>query len=374
MIRCEGTHLEMGVAQGEALKDRIDASIRRFFSMDVVARFVPADFIAGAAGGLAYQFLMQKLETFDHHTVDRIRGIALGCKKDYNLLMFIQFFESLISSPFITTSACTTALIEGSRTRSRNPLLIKNYDLFTDLADTTILRYSRPRARLRSMELAVSPLTGSHIGINEAGLCVSYNYGMEKSYFKKNLPPTIACQFALENFSRTRQVIDFLSVQGCANGALFTIADETGDMAAVEILGRNMAVLRPENGLLGISNNFIHPDMVRYNYKDTDRYNNLAPRPYQGMRINDTCILRRDRINALLTRKRLFKRISLNEIKRILKDHDGQETGNDNTICRHNPVLSTLASVIADPVNRRMHLAMGNPCGNPYQVINLPRA
>ncbi len=374
-LECGGTHYEMGFQQGRILKDSIKKSFDSFFEFEPIKRMRPkylnSDFIAETAGVIAYNFLMKKMDEFDPEAYQRIKGLADGSGLNINLFLFIQFFESLISTPFMTTSGCTTAMLDRSRTRTRSSLIIKDYDLFTVLPMTTCVRRSSPNSRLKSLELIISALTGNHIGLNEAGLAVSYNYGMERTIFNKNLSPTLNCQYVLENFARTKQAVEFIRDMGTSNGAIIFILDETGDGLILEVLGRHSAVRRRENGFAAASNIFLHPDMVRFNYKDTDRYDNfLSPKPYQGMLINTTNHMRYDRINELLN-KTVLKRLSIRKMKSILKDHGGEKEGNDNTICRHSDVLSTLASVILNIRERKMEVSVGPPCRNPYKTYSL---
>ena len=116
---------------------------------------------------------------------------------------------------------------------------------------------------------------------------------------------------------------------------------------------------------------FIHPDMIQYNYADTDRYDRIvSPKRYHGMLINTTNRMRYDRMSVLLGRRYLV-RFSRRYLKKILKDHNGEADGNDNTICRHDEVLSTLASVILDIKDRKMDVAIGVPCRNSYKTYRL---
>lgn len=376
LIECDGTHYEMGYQQGLILKDVIKNSIDEFLNFETIKKIKPfyidSNFVLATAGVIAYNFLMTKMKDFDPEAYNRIKGISNGSGLDINIFLFVQFLESLISSPFMTVSGCTTAILDKTRTRSRSNLIIKNYDLFTILSSTTCVRKSNPTNRLTSMELIIAPLTGSHIGFNEAGLAISYNYGMVKSHFKKNLAPTMMCQYILENFSRTKQAIEFIQDMGTSNGAIFAIIDETGEAAFVEALGKKTGVRKLNNGLEATANMFLHPEMFHYNYKDTDRYDkNISPEPYHGMPINETSHTRYKRIKELLEKKSVHHHFSIHALKSILKDHDGEKTGNDNTICRHHEIISTLASIIVNVNKLEMKVAFGYPCKAKYITYRL---
>ncbi len=166
LIECKGRHYEMGYQQGILLKDVIKNSINEFLNFETIKKIKPfyidSNFVLATAGVIAYNFLMSKMENFDPELYNRIKGLSDGSKMDMNIFLFVQFIESLISSPFMTISGCTTAILNKDRTRSKNNLIIKNYDLFTILSRTTYLRKSYPQNRLRSMEL----ITNSSTAIN----------------------------------------------------------------------------------------------------------------------------------------------------------------------------------------------------------------
>jgi hypothetical protein len=375
LLECSGSHYDMGFKQGLSLKTSIKEAFDIFFEFEPIKNIRPfymsSSLVAEAAGVIAYNFLMKKLEDFDHDTYNRLKGISDGSGLHLNLFLFVQFFESLISTPFMTIPGCTGAIIDSSRTILRRSLMIKNYDLFTFLPMTTCVRKSSPLKRLKSIELNITPLAGCHIGINEAGLAISYNYGVERTHYKKNLPPTIICQYVLENFARTRQAVEFIRDNGVSNGAIFFIFDEASEGIVLEALGKSTAIRNMKNGIISASNMFLHPDMIKYNYRDTDRYdNNLSPSHYHGMLVNTSNNARYMRINELLTR-RPSCRFSERHLKLILRDHNGEKEGNDNTICRHDEVISTLASIILDIKKRRMDIAFGEPCMNRYETYRL---
>jgi hypothetical protein len=69
--------------------------------------------------------------------------------------------------------------------------------------------------------------------------------------------------------------------------------------------------------------------------------------------------------------------LTVEDLKAFLADHEGKPT----SICRHphdgpdHPSVSargrTVASIIAEPGEGRMHVARGNPCQTPYATYRL---
>ena len=71
------------------------------------------------------------------------------------------------------------------------------------------------------------------------------------------------------------------------------------------------------------------------------------------------------RINELIASCK--GRVTVDDMKSFLKDHSGHPT----SICRHDGDSRTVASLIAEPAQRRMHVAVGNPCRNSYVTFSM---
>jgi isopenicillin-N N-acyltransferase-like protein len=72
---------------------------------------------------------------------------------------------------------------------------------------------------------------------------------------------------------------------------------------------------------------------------------------------------RYDRINALIDGG--GHPLSVDELKSFFRDHDGYP----GSICAHpdgRSSLKTVASLISEPAEGRLHAALGNPCGSEY--------
>jgi isopenicillin-N N-acyltransferase-like protein len=79
---------------------------------------------------------------------------------------------------------------------------------------------------------------------------------------------------------------------------------------------------------------------------------------------------RRDRGQALLDKRVSDGRVSLDDAKALLSDHEGFPT----SICRHpndDPKTGwqrSVISIILEPQENRMHVSNGNPCENVYET------
>ncbi|HWC00450.1 MAG TPA: carcinine hydrolase/isopenicillin-N N-acyltransferase family protein, partial [Bryobacteraceae bacterium] len=103
-------------------------------------------------------------------------------------------------------------------------------------------------------------------------------------------------------------------------------------------------------GYLAHSNHFLRP---RYATKENHA---------QGWRDS---FPRLDRIQGLL--KARAGSLTVDDIRGYLRDHSGYPT----SICRHDGNSVTVASIIAEPGERRMHVALGNPCRHEYGTYSI---
>ena len=56
-------------------------------------------------------------------------------------------------------------------------MVARNFDYLPLIQPYYLIRESRPQGRLRALEFTTAPLAGAVDGMNEAGLCITYNYG-----------------------------------------------------------------------------------------------------------------------------------------------------------------------------------------------------
>src|SRR5262249_31274431 len=76
-----------------------------------------------------------------------------------------------------------------------------------------------------------------------------------------------------------------------------------------------------------------------------------------------------DRIHHLIQAD--FGSLTVDRMKAHLSDHSGHPT----SICRHAQAaaesMRTVASMIAEPAARRLHVALGNPCNSRYVTYSM---
>jgi isopenicillin-N N-acyltransferase-like protein len=110
------------------------------------------------------------------------------------------------------------------------------------------------------------------------------------------------------------------------------------------------AILRDKRGIIVHANHFCSSDLV----SEEALLQKMPDSP-----------LRQFQMEALLLER--HGRIGLDHLKLALADHKGWPT----SICRHQSDVETIASLIAEPGQGRLHVAAGNPCKTEFVTYSL---
>ena len=111
-----------------------------------------------------------------------------------------------------------------------------------------------------------------------------------------------------------------------------------------------MEIVNPSRDILVHTNHFKSPALVAEEAL-------LADLPDSARRA--------PRMEALLSR--CHGRITLDDLKAALSDHADSPTG----ICRHQSNTMTIAAIIAEPEQGRLHVAAGHPCTTDFVTYTL---
>ena len=368
-IECSGSPREMGRQQGEALKESIRGIVETFIGSDdfqrATVKFLGPQRIFRILGGLSSAAVRISSRDAVREWEERVEGIAEGAGIDPTFTKGVQAIETVLAIP-IQMSQCTTIGVAPERSGGEGPLILKNYDIGEILRPTTFLRTSRPAGRLRSFDMFINILAGNHVAMNEAGLCLSYNYGMVRFYPRPGILPTYILQYAAENFRTTQQVIDWVSKQRSANPCVITVTDGAGSLCVIEKAGSRTAVRHPDRGVTAATNHFLAAGMEGYNYDMSVRFGKRSPASLRGISVQESNDRRLRRACALLEK---MGKVSIADLEGIARDHDGREAGDGNTICRHHEAMMTLASIILVPKDGKVLVCEGSPCGGSYEEI-----
>lgn len=364
-VACTGWPREMGVQQGRAL-----ANVARQGLRDVVLenpridqikpRLVPRWLFLAAGRWLARRTIPRDVKRHYPRQYDRFCGIAEGAGLDIDHIWMSSLTEQM-PQPGLRMPACTSFALSAVRTTFREPAIGRVFDLPPETKPFNVLRWDQPADRNASMQMTFPQLAGSHTGINEHGLAIAYNLGYPSDRSGCYAGTTLIVQEVLERCATVNQAIELIEQSPRQGGALLTLADADGRIAAVELSATRTAVRREENGCV-INTNHYQADATKP--METGFAERAWPWQRRGRRwIGPSSLARLER-----ARERIAERDAwdIEGIISIMADHGADGVGSDMTICRHPPPYETTFSAILLPASRKMLVAPGQACRGGY--------
>jgi isopenicillin-N N-acyltransferase-like protein len=200
-------------------------------------------------------------------------------------------------------------------------------------------------------------MIGYH-GMNSAGMAI-----FENALSENGAVP--AGRFAMPHYPVKRMILEGSTLEAAlglfrtiplASNKNYVMCDGSGAILDVETTTAGPELLRDEGaGFLAHSNHFV---CAKYANKEA---------PNDGLLPDSR--KRLERINELIRAD--FAAITVDRMKAHLGDHSDHPT----SICRHAQTqrMRTVASMIAEPASRRMHVALGNPCSSSYITYSMDR-
>lgn len=370
-LSVSGNHLEMGIAQGKNFSRDIRKTFRRllkFEGMDLIKpRWLPRIIFGYLVKREIVKKWQKNIQVIVPRQYERIQGIARGSKTSVGELLAIQALEVLADDVSLVTSGCFSAAFHSQRTTFNEPAVIKNFDYISEFYADNIVRISAPDNSFSSIELAHKQLAGSHDGMNEKGLVVTYNYGLSKEKTQARLPITLLVQEILENCSSAEEALRLIKNFRYPNAAILTLADANNHLVSVEITPEHIAERLPEDGCLINTNFFLTEKLQQYDIPHSAYYSELAPLGLRGRRIHETNELRYERAKKLISAR---QKLDVADFKKILSDHNNS-FGSENTICRHGEFFRTQVSAIFFPKRKKVLVGFGTPCQTNYTEFTL---
>ena len=378
-IKIEGNPAERGFQQGEKLKDKIynmfDVVFHSKMFSEVTSKLIPLSIIKLALGIMGKKNIKKPLQQLLPNQYDKMIALSKGAGIKGNILYGSHFIEimsgnpkSLYKNPPVQACSMIFALPEAT---TENVMIFgRNYDFPNVLQPFQVVREEVPDNGYKNINLTQYPLTGCHMGINEKGLSIGYNYGRswkkEPLDFRlKGVPGSFLVQEVLETCATSQEAIDFITeFPGRANGGHYGVTNASGDTCVIETTSTRHAIRRPEEGILAHTNHYQTEELIDANLPDYVRFK------IDDMDISpiESPIRRYKREIELLTEKK--GQITMDTIKKILSDHDNREP-DDFTVCMHGPSAGTLGSIIVFPTKKEFWVTDNYPCNSEYEKFSL---
>jgi isopenicillin-N N-acyltransferase-like protein len=332
LFRAEGTHRELGRQHGEQAADLIRAHVALLGRSREQLRLQASKF-------------KPLFEKFCPHLLDEITGLGEGAGITLAEALAVNIRGELRKA---TAEGCTTYVI-GRRGTSNGEILIgQNSDMEQHNIELGYMLHLKPRNKPQVLIWTFGGMIGYH-GMNSAGVAIFENALSEGGSVPSGrfaMPHYPVKRMILES-SKVEQAIELFRTIPVASNKNYVICDGAGAILDVEVTTAGPEIIKDEGaGFLAHSNHFV---CERYAKRET--WDSMMPDSLQ----------RRDRMNALIQAE--MGSITVERIKNFLRDHSNYPT----SICRHPQTPRkgperTVASMIAEPARRRMHVALGNPC------------
>ncbi len=258
-VVCSGTPYEMGFAQGQALGEKIRRGRRELKLLEAFRneqpRWLPYPLFLSYAERKVAALIGPGVAAEYPAMDERISGIAAGAGVSKKTLLLLDGFEALMASVqgrfdvAAQRGACSAIAVRGTRSATGQPIIARNFDYLTIVQPFYTLRESRPKDGMRSLEFTTAPQPGTVDGVNEAGLCITYNYALSLDEPAKNSGLiSMAISEAMAKCRTVTEAIDWIRSRPRWGGGLLMLADETGEIASLELSSTCSHVRKPAGG------------------------------------------------------------------------------------------------------------------------------
>jgi hypothetical protein len=383
-VVCGGEPVEMGVAQGEALGQRVRAARRQLHQIEAFRMECPA--------WMPYWLFLRLAERKVQRLVAaplardcpegnaRLLGIAKGAELAPGSLYLLNALEAFMSSvagryDIPSLGACSALAVRGARSAAGEPLIARNFDYLPVVQPFYAFRISAPRGGLRSLDFLVAPMAGAVDGINEAGLCITYNYAytidgpqagakVRRGGESPSMTPiSMRISEALARCRTVSEAVDWLATQPRWGGGILLLADASGDLASMEISSTRCQLRRPRDGedLIFHTNCYFEAAMLASQVDRQAIFTHRAPTPLRGRRVLHSAETRRDRFAQLLCEAN-GRAWASEDLVRVLADHYSEDGSREYSICTHGSYWNTTAVMLYYPRSRRVLASYNSAC------------
>ena len=301
-VICQGGPKEMGLAQGVGAQNKIHGARQILTKLEAFRlqqpSLLPYRVYRWLAEQKASRFLASALGR-DHSAMSqRLEGMAEGAAVGLKAIYLFNALEPLLSSVGGCTAcpgACSAVAVRGQRSATGEPMVARNFDYLPLIQPYYLVRESRPQGKLRAFEFTTAPLAGAVDGINEKGLCITYNYGFTSDEpVAPAAPISMVISEALECCGTVTEAADWITSRPRWGGGLLMLCDASGDIASLELSSTRSHLRRPVSGedVLFHTNAFSSVPMREVQVPWDAVYTDAAPTPLRGQRLHQSSELR----------------------------------------------------------------------------------
>ena len=376
-VLCDGSPRAMGRAQGAGMRETIREAGVLLRSLEAFRLrqpgWLPYPAYLRMAEGTARRFLGRALRERPAMR-ERLAGLAEGAGVRHGSACLFNAMEPLLSAVGGCTAcpgACSAVAIRGTRSAIGEPVVARNFDYLPLVQPLYVLRECRPRGGLRSLEFTTAPLVGAVDGMNEAGLCVVYDYAFATDEPAAPAAPiSMAIAEALAECRTTAEAAERIAATPRWGGGLLMLCDAGGDVASLELSSTRSRLRRPDAGedALFHTNAYSDPHMRAVQIAADAVYTDAAPLPLRGRPLHQSSSRRDRRFRELLAGDDAF---DADALAALMADHGPDDTPGDDTPCVHGSYWNTTACLQFFPRSRRVRVSYSHACRAEYHEVRL---
>ncbi|QDU94948.1 C45 family autoproteolytic acyltransferase/hydolase [Lignipirellula cremea] len=378
-----GESYALGYELGETLRQRIHHCFDILSSLEFFRLqqpwWMPYTAFLWSAESRAQSLLQAHVERSFPQMFERINGMAAGSGVRVGTLYLYLALEAVMASIDSATrvdqipepfAACTALAARGERSAFGSPFVVHNFDNVAQSREFFVVREICRPQQYRSLEFTGAPLGGVIDGVNEAGLCIAYDYAMTVDGEQSGPPVSLAIDDALGACSTVAAAAQRIQSHPRCGGAILMLADASGDIASLELSSTRSFLRRPSSGedVLHHSNAFQASTMKKVQVSPHACYAETTPFGLRGQRVLQSPERRDERLHGLLSQ---LGRLGAEEVGQLISDHGPDGQPSSDTVCMHGDHWSTIASLQLFPVERKMRIGYGPACQAEFRELSL---
>lgn len=349
-VQVKGSHRQIGQQIGEACREQVRLSVdnaRRLLG----DAYDELQLTWEGAQIQSRKYLPFAQERYPQY-VDEIMGIGEGANIPFDDIAVLNVMEA-VTSDALHLDKCTSLAVNDKYTADGNVLIAHNEDWLPEDEACVYVVHATPDDEPPFLGMTYGGLL-PNIGFNAAGIaqCCDSVYPNDS---RIGIPRLVVSRAVLAA-STLEQAIRVTVSPHRAAGYNHLIAHESGELYNVEVSARSFAILYGTDGYLVHTNFYLDSKMQAIEY-EPDELIGTRVRYYRALRL------------LLQNTNHSVKSLQL-----IQRDHMNYP----NAICNHpeenlKPLdrQKTINALVIDLEARCMHIALGNPCTNPYHTYHL---
>lgn len=337
VVDARGSNYELGLTVGRAARTLLEKALAGY------RRSLKAEGL-GEPWGMPEIYLDKTKETFPH-LVEELQGIADGSGLTFKELFFLNALEEALDQK--PQQACSAVGLYANG----QAWLGHNEDWYATDRDTVIVIRGRPKNKPAFVSVTAAPFLAA-VGMNEAGLAQGVN-SVDSIDNRPGIPRMFSARAVLEA-TTLDEAKQNAAPADRAGGYNYLLVSSDGRLGNFETTATETDFL-PASSVACHTNHYISPRLMPLACPATEhskfRYRRLTE------------------LVEHISGAGAINSFSL--LKNILSDHQNRPL----SICRHENEQpdhnATIFSVIIDLNQRKLGVAVGNPCDNMFTEVPL---